>query len=1222
MHDAVPTLTITPCLWIGSQVANGRFYIEQVLGHGGMGIVYRAFDSVRRERVALKTMQNCDAASVYALKNEFRALADFDHPNLVRLFELFNEGGHCFFTMELVRGEHFDHWVRPNGQLDEARLRAALSQLVDAIAALHAYGKLHRDIKPSNTLVTEDGHVVVLDFGLVSEQGPGAIGQSSTSREMIAGTPDYLAPEQALGSAPTPASDAYALGVMLFETLNGQLPFRGTGAEVLIAKQQGEPGWPDGRRNLPKDLVTLCDQLLRRDPRERLDLVAMRSLSARGSSSRTDSLHLQTTQLNSTTLIGRDSELAHLRNAYEKSVAGEGVVVSLSGESGIGKSSLCDVFIDELTRDGQALVLRGRCNERENVSFKALDALVDNLSRVLRRLSTAEGAALLPRDVGALVKLFPVLARVDTFAEAPGRATTDPHAERHRAFEALNELLGRMRDRRPLVIVIDDLQWIDRDSSLLLAHLVSHTDPSPSLIVLSHRTELLEPNELLEAVLDAAVASRTLSLQRLTLKPLSQDSSQKLANRVFFEPLPRASMVIDRIGHEARGNPFLINELARFAASVGAHEARDLSLDLALTTRLNGFTAAARRVTAVLAVAGHPLPPSLAIDAADASHADLDALDAAHFIRRFSRGDSKLLELYHDQLSATFRQVLSEQARHDTYAALARASNSRSDIDVEVRCAFLEGSGDLLGAAACAEEAANRAATSFAFDHSAHLYSKALDLGIHDAAARLYLTSALAQVLADAGRCEESAAAYEQAALLAHGHQQIDFQRRRAYQLLSAGHMTEGAELVSELCAKVGLRTGTGRLEVSSLAVELTELLNAEIDYSAKQCTSDPESVLRLELLHILDSGLGFHYFDERAQSVAAMYLHEAQHQRDRRHLAFAITTIIVRLAPHVQCTELLSTLKELVERNGEPELSAVLHWAHGVIARRNGQNREARSYFARALAAGSRAGTDWAQSFVDLIHVYDQGCANSCGDYADLSHCTPAWVEDAFRRGRVWTAAALSGAWGMPAWLVHDDVAGYRLTLNRARSLWRQHAAHLSDDTTSLGLHRAEAMLSLYERNPLAGLRSLEQTQEWNVCPGKGNGLQYALCAASVLGSAWITYFSAPDQRGLVAIIRDTASLLQSSSGPPFAHMLNAACAMHCNDFDVAARELEHAVKRFEALSMSMLAAGARRRLGELLGGDEGKVLIRASDRFMREQNVANPDALTEMLCPGCELR
>lgn len=150
-----------------------------------MGVVYEAFDAVRRDKVALKTMTRLEAGDVYRLKNEFRALAGVAQPNLVRLHELCADGELWYLTMELVAGERFDRWVRPrkgtsdrHGTLDEARLRSALPALVEVIAAIHAAGQLHRDLKPSNVLVTPEGRVVVLDFGLAIAPEVGSIGQT------------------------------------------------------------------------------------------------------------------------------------------------------------------------------------------------------------------------------------------------------------------------------------------------------------------------------------------------------------------------------------------------------------------------------------------------------------------------------------------------------------------------------------------------------------------------------------------------------------------------------------------------------------------------------------------------------------------------------------------------------------------------------------------------------------------------------------------------------------------------------------------------------------------------------------------------------------------------------------------------------------------------------------------------------------------------------------
>lgn len=212
---------------IGTSLASGRFSIVRRLGAGGMGVVYEAFDRERNARVALKTVHELDSSSLYQLKNEFRALADVAHPCLVGLHELFAEGDSWYFTMDLVDGVPFDAWVRSQAAgVDAPRLRASLRQLSAAVGAIHAAGKLHRDLKPSNVLVTPDGRVVVLDFGLAVDRELGGVGHTIAD-EHVCGTPAYMAPEQAAGALASAASDFYAIGVMLFEALTGRLPFEG-----------------------------------------------------------------------------------------------------------------------------------------------------------------------------------------------------------------------------------------------------------------------------------------------------------------------------------------------------------------------------------------------------------------------------------------------------------------------------------------------------------------------------------------------------------------------------------------------------------------------------------------------------------------------------------------------------------------------------------------------------------------------------------------------------------------------------------------------------------------------------------------------------------------------------------------------------------------------------------------------------------------------------------
>ena len=200
-----------------------RFRVVRCLGAGGMGVVYDVYDALRHEAVALKTLRRGGAADLFRLKQEFRVLADVTHPNLVCLYELFVDDEQCFFTMELVDGVNFVDYARgtDGGEHVPDRLVDSLQQLIEGVSAVHRRGKLHRDIKPSNVLVTRDGRVVVLDFGLTAELAA----LRSDERSLRGGTPAYISPEEASGAMPTEASDWYAVGATFYEALTGTVPF-------------------------------------------------------------------------------------------------------------------------------------------------------------------------------------------------------------------------------------------------------------------------------------------------------------------------------------------------------------------------------------------------------------------------------------------------------------------------------------------------------------------------------------------------------------------------------------------------------------------------------------------------------------------------------------------------------------------------------------------------------------------------------------------------------------------------------------------------------------------------------------------------------------------------------------------------------------------------------------------------------------------------------------
>ncbi len=202
----------------------GRYEVRGTVGGGGMGDVYRVFDPVTRRELALKVLKFTYPRALHYFKREFRSVARLQHPNLVRLHDLHQEGGQYFFTMELIDGEDLYVYVNGHDRIITdpkvlcrpervSRVRNAMIQLLRALAFMHDHQCIHRDIKPSNILVDTSGRVKVVDFGIVKELLPGGEGQSLSQ---VFGTSTYFSPEQSLGSRVTSATDTYAAGVVLY----------------------------------------------------------------------------------------------------------------------------------------------------------------------------------------------------------------------------------------------------------------------------------------------------------------------------------------------------------------------------------------------------------------------------------------------------------------------------------------------------------------------------------------------------------------------------------------------------------------------------------------------------------------------------------------------------------------------------------------------------------------------------------------------------------------------------------------------------------------------------------------------------------------------------------------------------------------------------------------------------------------------------------------------
>jgi serine/threonine-protein kinase len=263
------------------RTVDNKYRIEQLLGRGGMGAVYRARD-VRLDRlVALKVVRAellTDPEARHRFRREAQIVARLQHPSIVAVYDYgtFADGG-AYLVMELVRGEDLRRVLQREGTLDPARAARILSAVCHAIEAAHREGVLHRDLKPENILLPGGGEIEakVLDFGvakLVGDSGEETkVGNEGTltAAGSIIGTPAYMAPEQLRGSPPDHRTDVFALGVIAYEMLSGELPFsRGSLADVILAQDRGaRPLSAAARVTAPLDRVVM--RALDMDPRRR-----------------------------------------------------------------------------------------------------------------------------------------------------------------------------------------------------------------------------------------------------------------------------------------------------------------------------------------------------------------------------------------------------------------------------------------------------------------------------------------------------------------------------------------------------------------------------------------------------------------------------------------------------------------------------------------------------------------------------------------------------------------------------------------------------------------------------------------------------------------------------------------------------------------------------------------------------------------------------------------
>lgn len=513
-----------------------RYELLQSLGAGGMGAVFRAVDRLTGETVALKQvvanpMQPTTLEFRLALAHEFQALAALRHPHVVAVRDYGFEAEQPYFTMELLPQAR--SFVAAAQFLSLSQKIDQLLSLLTALVYIHRQGIIHRDLKPGNVLVTQNV-VKLLDFGLAT------MGEHAMPS---AGTLAYMAPELLREQRATVASDLYAVGVMAYELLAGWHPFAQT-QNMVQAILQSPPDMT--YLEAPQPLKAVLSRLLAKEPNRRYSDASTTIAALCEAVARPLPVETAATResfLQAAPFIGRQSEMNQLLAALEQARAGTGTAWLVEGESGIGKSRLLQELRTQALVQGM-IVVRGQIPQEGSSAYQVWAELLRPLL-LLVSLDDLEAAVLHP--------IIPDLPRLLEHP-IPAAPALEAKAAQTRLLLTIVDLLQRAAQQQPLLLLLEDLHWVDESSLGAVQHLMQNITTQSLCLIASYR-----PGERTE------LKSQLTAMQHLRLTRLAAHHVADLS-AAMLGPGGREPALVHFLQRETEGNTFFIVEAMRALA--------------------------------------------------------------------------------------------------------------------------------------------------------------------------------------------------------------------------------------------------------------------------------------------------------------------------------------------------------------------------------------------------------------------------------------------------------------------------------------------------------------------------------------------------------------------------------------------------------------------------------------------------------------------------------
>ncbi len=1240
----------------------GRFSDLAFLGEGGMGQVWSAFDQEVGERVAIKTIPAASPELLVRFKREFRWASAIHHKNLVRLLDLNTEEPQAWFTMELLDGVHLDRFVRrdlpKNTPLDWTgltRLRACMSQLVEAICVLHDANVIHRDIKPANVMVVGDQRVVLLDLGIADH--PVQLNDERRQPQLM-GTAHYIPPEGWRGVY-SASSDWYGLGVLLYQLLTGTTPFDGGLHQVHF--QKTDPNFirlpSDAVGMVPERLDRLVGAMLSPEPADRPDRDGI--LAVLGTDQPASAVWERLPVIR---FVGRAPEVDRLSEALKPRPDGGPQVVVVRGPSGVGKTRLVEHALARWRQQTEGHVLHSRCHPYESVPFKALDAAVDELSRLLRQPWSSRVIQAPPRHVGELLRLFPTLIGVGRLGGEPHRqkkppsktwwestleserqpaepvsqpTLVDPPPEaipagsgtegdrRLRAFSAFRDLLDQVCAHVPLTLWIDDLQWSDADSEALLAELLTGPAPPPLRLVLCQRHEATSTAGIRVAPEGFLVAAPTAPTTVLDLAPLDAENSLALIRAVGGPDL-LPPVAAQAVADAAEGSPLLIRELARSPETLGEGDLVQGAAELVqtlLTRRLDRLEPSQRRLVELVSLCGGPLPVDVSLQAAGLTAADRPVLDelADHGFLRIAATQSGAAVLpFHDRIAEGVVATLDEPESRAGHLRLLRVLEHTQDPDPEILLRHAIGAGDERRAATLALAAATRAEQALAFHRAADLYRFALDLDF--GAERPRIQRALAQALAWAGRGGEAGAAYEACLALPDlADQARVLQRLAAEQYLRSGHLEAGARVLLQVLGAHGIRVpGSRRAALTSAMGHRLRFLLRGSGFERREAPELPvDDLERLDALWAASTS--FAVVDHHlADAMAAQHLLSAlklgEPSRVARALGYEACSegILPGAWFEARALRLGQEADDIARSTGRPRdlaftmaCTGTVHWSHG-----RWQDCAERCEATVQAYRDVGFGVDWN---LGLTFMYLLSAWAWAGELERLRTESRRLLDSARARGDRFTETMCLT--GQPAltWLAQDQAEQALAAADSAIAAWQGHGFHTQHYHHLI----AGAQAAVYLGRPEEGRARLEAG--WpELQSAMFLGIDAVKCEMWHLrGRVALACLAAggPEPKALRATVVRSARIVSRCAmpqAPALARLLHAGLACVDGDPDQARALLVEAVPILTETGTAVYAAAARGALVGLEGSTD------PWERLHLGGEVERPARLARVLVPG----